>query len=124
MKNSPALKNSPPPQPGSLTEYGSSGSPKANAQHAMRLLSATHWSLATDSKPKANPSKTTNSSTPTNAPTTSPKLLEPTTASQTSRPCVIASPWPAESGHTSPKASPTHTSSTAACDSPAQAAKH
>src|SRR5699024_11881976 len=84
MKNSPALKNSPPPQPGSLTEYGSSGSSKANAQHAMKPLSAMHYPQATGSKPKANPSKTTSSSMPTNAPTTSLKPSEQTTVNPTS----------------------------------------
>src|SRR5699024_7747896 len=76
MKSLPVLKNLPPPQLASLTEYGSSGSPRANAQHETKPPSAMHLPPDTGSNPKANPSKTTNSSTPTNAPTTSPKPSE------------------------------------------------
>src|SRR5699024_6421029 len=124
MKSLPVLKNLPPPQLASLTEYGSSGSPRPNAQHETKPPSAMHYPPDTGSNPKANPSKTTNSSTPTNAPTTSPKPSEPTTANPTSHQCATVLLWPAESAHTSPKESLNRPSLTAARANPAQAEKH
>src|SRR5699024_4679543 len=73
--------------------------------------------------PKANASKTTNSSTPTNAPTTSPKPSDRTTANPTFHPCVTVSPWPAACGHMSPEASLNRPRPTPARASPAPDAK-
>src|SRR5699024_6062047 len=123
MKNWQALKISPTHPLASLKEYGSTGLLKANAQHTMKPPSAMPWSPDTGSNPKVSPIETTNASTPTNVPTTSPKPSVQTTDNPTSHQCVTASPWPAESAHTSPKASLTQTSPTAACVNPAQAAK-
>src|SRR5699024_7318883 len=123
MKNWQALKISPPPPLASLTGYGSSGLLKANAQHAMKPPSAMPWSPDTGSNPKVSPSETTSSSTPTNLPTTSPTPSVQTTDHPASHLCLTASPSPAESAHTSPQASLTQTSPTAACVNPAQAAK-
>src|SRR5699024_9873861 len=124
MKNWQALKISPPPPLASLTGYGSSGLLKANAQHAMKPPSAMPWSPDTGSNPKVSPLETTNSSTPTNVPTTSPKPSVQTTDNPTSHQCVTASPWPAEYAHTSPKASLNPARPAAARVNPAQAAKH
>src|SRR5699024_3069804 len=122
--NHTASTRPPPPPRASLTWSGSSGSFKANAQHATNPHSATPQPPGTGSKPKVNPLEIISSSTLTNAPTTSPKPSEPTIVNQTSHQCVIASPWPVASAHTSPKGSPTQTRPTAACANPVQAAKH